>query len=137
VSHAGSRLLADLADRTTLTAQLSAVFAGRVAPQTVHDPGRVLTDIAAMIADGCECISDIATLAYQPGVFGPVASDSTFWRVLDAITETDLGLIEAGRAAAGGRLGPARGADRRRVAGLAGLRCAAAGPRRAAGAGDR
>jgi len=77
VSHAGSRLLADLADRTTLTAQLSAVFASRVAPQTAHDPGRVLIDLAVMIADGGECISDIATLADQPGVFGSVASDTT------------------------------------------------------------
>lgn len=45
VSDAGSRLLADLAGRTTLTAQLSAVFAGRAAPQTVHDSGRVLSDV--------------------------------------------------------------------------------------------
>jgi hypothetical protein len=30
VSQAGSRLLADLADQTTLTAQLSAVFVGRM-----------------------------------------------------------------------------------------------------------
>jgi hypothetical protein len=36
-----------------------------------------------MIAGGGECISDIAALADQPGVFGPVASDSTCWRVLD------------------------------------------------------
>jgi hypothetical protein len=55
-------------------------------PQTAHDPGRVLTDLAVMIADGSECISDIAALGDQPGMFGPVASDSTFWRVLDAIT---------------------------------------------------
>jgi Transposase DDE domain group 1 len=100
VSHAGSRLFADLADATTLTAQLSAVFAGRVAPQTAHDPGRVLTDLAVMIADGGECISDIATLADQPGVFGSVASDTTCWRVLDAVTADDLGAIEAARAAA-------------------------------------
>jgi len=100
VSHAGSRLLADLADRTTLTAQLSAVFTGRVAPQTAHDPGRVLTDVAVMIADGGECISDIAVLADQPGVFGPVASDSTCWRVLDSINTADLAAIGAARAAA-------------------------------------
>ncbi len=100
VSHAGSRLLADLADRTTLTAQLSAVFAARTAPQTAHDPGRVLTDLAVMIADGGECISDIATLADQPGVFGPVASDTTCWRVLDAVTAQDLGALDAARAAA-------------------------------------
>lgn len=100
VSHVGSRLLADLADRSTLTAELSAVFAGRVAPQTLHDPGRVLTDVAVMIADGGECLSDIATLADQPGVFGPVASDSTCWRVLDAVEDADLAAIAAARAAA-------------------------------------
>jgi hypothetical protein len=44
--------LADLGDATTLTAQLSAVFASRRAPQTMHDPGRVLIDLAVMIADG-------------------------------------------------------------------------------------
>jgi cytochrome b len=38
VSHVGARLLADLADRTTLIAQLSAMVAGRTAPQTAHDP---------------------------------------------------------------------------------------------------
>ena len=54
--------MADLADRTTLTAQLSAVFSARTAPQTLHDPGRVLVDLAVMLADGGECISDIATL---------------------------------------------------------------------------
>jgi hypothetical protein len=42
VSHAGSRLLADLADRTTLIRQLSELFAARTAAQTTHDPGRVL-----------------------------------------------------------------------------------------------
>jgi Transposase DDE domain group 1 len=100
VSHAGSRLLADLADRTTLTGQLSAVFAGRTVPQTAHDPGRVLVDLAVLIADGGETISDIATLGDQPGVFGVVASDSTCWRVLDSISDTDLDAIAAARAAA-------------------------------------
>jgi hypothetical protein len=77
VSHVGARLLAELADRTTLTAQLSEVFASRAAPQTAHDPGRVLVDVAVMLADGGECISDIVTLADQADLFGPVASDST------------------------------------------------------------
>jgi hypothetical protein len=61
VSRAGSRLLADLADQTMLTAQLSAVFGHRTAAQTAHDPGRVLVDLAVVIADGGEAISDIAT----------------------------------------------------------------------------
>jgi hypothetical protein len=73
VSHVGARLLADLADRTTLTGRLSELFASRTAPQTAHDPGRVLVDVAVMLADGGECISDIMTLADQADVFGPVA----------------------------------------------------------------
>lgn len=100
VSHAGSRLLADLADRSTLTAQLSGVFAGRVAPQTAHDPGRVLVDLAVMIADGGQCVSDIAVLADQPEVFGPGPSDSTCWRVLNSIGDAELSAIGTARAAA-------------------------------------
>jgi hypothetical protein len=100
VSHVGARLLADLADQTTLTARLSAVFASRATPQTSHDPGRVLVDVAVMLADGGECISDIAVLADQRDVFGPVASDSTCWRVLDSVSDDDLGGIAAARAAA-------------------------------------
>jgi Transposase DDE domain group 1 len=100
VSHVGARLLADLVDSTTLTGRLSAVLAARTAPQTVHDPGRVLVDVAVMLADGGQCISDIATLADQAAVFGPVASDSTCWRVLDSISTTDLHAIAVARAAA-------------------------------------
>jgi hypothetical protein len=41
----------------------------------------VLADLAVAIADGAECSSDIAVLAEQPALFGPVASDSTVWRL--------------------------------------------------------
>src|SRR4051812_21585130 len=42
VSHAGSRLLADVADRTTLTGKLAEVLAVLRKPRARHDPGRVL-----------------------------------------------------------------------------------------------
>jgi hypothetical protein len=100
VSHAGSRLLADSADRTTLTAGLSAGLAGLVRPRAVHDPGRVLVDLAVAVADGAECISDIAVLADQPGLFGPVASDSTVWRLLAQLDAPLLAAVAAARAAA-------------------------------------
>jgi len=109
VSHSGSRLLAEVADRTGLTHAMSEVFADRVAPQTAHDPGRVLVDLAVMIADGGEAISDIATLGHQPGLFGPVASDSTCWRVLDAVTTADLDALAAARAQARATAWLARG----------------------------
>ena len=66
VSHAGSRLLVDLADRTTLTGQLGEALTQLGRPRTVHGPGRVLVDLAVAVADGAECISDIAVLAEDP-----------------------------------------------------------------------
>jgi hypothetical protein len=100
VSHAGSRLLADLADRSMLTGQLSTALAGLGRPRAVHDPGRVLVDLAVAIADGAECISDIAVLADQPDLFGPVASDSTVWRLLAQLGAPELAAVAAARAAA-------------------------------------
>ena len=100
VSHAGARLLADLADKTTLTGELSEALAGVRGPRPRHDPGRVLVDLAVAIADGAEAICDIAVLADQSALFGPVASDSTCWRLLDALDERRLAMVAAARARA-------------------------------------
>jgi len=86
VSHAGSRLLADVADRTTLTGQLDEALVGLRKPRARHDPGRVLVDMAVAVADGATTISDVAVLADQAELFGPVASDSTCWRLLEPST---------------------------------------------------
>src|SRR5512133_1760607 len=99
VSHAGSRVLADLADRSTLTRELAEALAQLGRPRTVHGPGRVLVDLAVAVADGAECISDIAVLADQPALFGAVASDSTVWRLLDQLGQSELAAIAAARAA--------------------------------------
>src|SRR4051812_50017242 len=75
-----------------------------------HDPGRVLADVAVMLADGGEAISDLAVLRDQPELFGPVASTATAWRVLDRIDQAALGRLRQARAAAreGARAAPAR-----------------------------
>lgn len=113
VSHAGSRLLADLADVTTLTAELSEALDGVRGPRPRHDPGRVLVDLAVAIADGAEAISDITMLADQQMLFGPVASDSTCWRLLDALDERRLAAVaQAPGTSPRGRLGAA-GRDHR------------------------
>ena len=100
VSHAGSRLLADLADATTLTGELAEALDGVRGARPRHDPGRVLVDLAVAIADGAQAISDIAILADQPALFGPVASDSTCWRLLDALTDRQLRAVAGARARA-------------------------------------
>ena len=100
VSHAGSRLLADVADKTTLTAQLAEDLAGLRKPRARHDPGRVLVDMAVAVADGASTISDVAVLADQAALFGPVASDSTCWRLLERLDAAQLGAVARARAAA-------------------------------------
>jgi hypothetical protein len=85
VSHAGSRLLADLADATGLRAAFTEALRGLRPRGTGHDPGRVAVDLAVMLADGGQAISDLALRRDQPGVFGPVASTPTAWRLLAGI----------------------------------------------------
>jgi hypothetical protein len=42
------------------------------------------------VADGATTISDVAVLADQAALFGPVASDSTYWRLLDRLDTAQL-----------------------------------------------
>jgi hypothetical protein len=100
VSHAGARLLADLAEQAGLSGQLSSALHGLRRLRARHDPGQVLTDLAVAIADGAECISDIAALVDQPGLFGPAASDTTLWRLLERLNAARLGDVALARAAA-------------------------------------
>ena len=106
VSHAGTVLLAELADRVGLTAALSEATDGLRERRAGHDPGRVLVDVAVAIADGAVTISDVQALADQQGLHGPagsVASTSTIWRVLDAVAKAPGMLAEIRRARAQAR----------------------------------
>src|SRR6266542_1895501 len=91
VSHAGTALLAELADRTGLTTALSRVLAPTRERRSEHDPGRVVRDLALMLCDGGDCVSDLAALRGQQALFGPIASESTAHRVVKSI---DDGLLE-------------------------------------------
>jgi len=97
VNHAGAALLAETADRLGLTGALSARLAGLRQRRGGHDPGRVVRDLAVMLAVGGDALCDLRSLRDQPALFGPVASDSTAWRVIDDIAE--VGLLDAVRAA--------------------------------------
>ncbi len=66
--------------------------------EPVHDRGRVLTDVAVMLADGGEAIADIDVLRHQGGVLGPVASPPTVWRALDEVTSGRSKKIQTARA---------------------------------------
>jgi len=97
VTHAGAALLAECADRLGLTGALSAGLAGLRQRRSAHDPGRVVRDLAVMLADGGDALCDLRALRDQGVLFGPVASDATAWRVIDGIVEH--GLLDGLRAA--------------------------------------
>ena len=100
VSHVGSGLLAGMADRSGLTVAFSDALSRLRERRSAHDPGRVLTDLAVLLADGGRSISDLAVLGDQPTLFIPVASTATAWRVLDKVDPVLLTRLRAARAVA-------------------------------------
>ena len=97
VGHAGAALLRELADRLGLTGALGWHQAdGR----RRHPDAAVLRDLAVVLADGGDCLSDLAVLRDQSELFGPVASTPTAWRVVDRLARDPDGLarLRAARA---------------------------------------
>lgn len=104
VSHAGSALLAELADAVGLRTGLSAAMAPTRQRRSAHDPGDVLIDLAVMLIDGGDCLSDLKVLREQPELFGQVASDPTAWRAIDALDAAATERVDKARAAARARV---------------------------------
>ena len=77
VSHAGTALLAEMADRSGLTAGMSKAMADCGISWRRHDPGVVLTHLAVAIADGADCLSDFSAISESAELFGEMASLST------------------------------------------------------------
>ena len=103
VSHAGAVLLTETIAVTGLGRALSAALARWRPRLAVHDPAKVLLDLAVGLAVGGDCLADIALLRSQPGVFGLVASDPTVSRTIDRLARDAtpvLAAIDTARAAA-------------------------------------
>jgi hypothetical protein len=103
VSQAGMVLLAEAARVTGLGQGLSAGLARWRAPRAVHDPGKIIADLATTVALGGDCLADVAVLRAQPQLAGPVASDPVISRLtatLAADAPRALRAIRKARAAA-------------------------------------
>ena len=103
VSQAGGVALLETVRASGLDRKLSDALSPWRKPTAVHDPGKVLLDLAVSLALGGDCLADIAVLREQPGVYGPVASDPTVSRMVDALAADApraLAAINTARAAA-------------------------------------
>src|SRR5450756_2408396 len=103
VGQAGGVLLTRTVTATGLDRALSAALAGWRKPLAVHDPGKIITDLALSLALGGDCLADLAVLRAEPGVYGRVASDPTVSRAIAALAAdapAALRAIDTARAAA-------------------------------------
>jgi Transposase DDE domain group 1 len=106
VSHAGAALIAETADRVGLTSALDRALGDLFERTPTHSPGRVVRDLAVMLADGGDALCDLGVVRDQEALFGPVASDATAYRLIERIA-ADPGALE--------RIGDARAEARSRV----------------------
>ncbi|MGW0885674.1 IS1380 family transposase [Streptomyces sp. NPDC002671] len=83
VSQAGAVLLVETVRKSGLDAAISAALAPWRKSRTVHDPGKVLLDMALATALDGDCLADVAMLRAEVDVFGPVASDPTVSRLIN------------------------------------------------------
>ena len=115
VSHAGSALLAQVADKTGLTRALSHELEPLQLRAGSHDRGRVVRDLAVLLADGGDCLADLGAIRDQGALFGAAASDSTAFRVIDQIAGDPeaIGWLRAAHARARARVWELAGAPER------------------------
>jgi hypothetical protein len=106
VSHAGTLLLTETIAQVGLDRALSATLERWRPRLAIHDPAKVMLDLALGLAVGGDCLADIAVLRAEPGVFGAVASDPTVSRTIDRLADdatTVLAAIDTARATARAR----------------------------------
>jgi hypothetical protein len=102
-SRAGTALLTGLCDAIGFTAAL--VGAVSVHSRSVrHEPGRIVRDLAVMLADGGDCLTDLGVLRDQQVLFGDVASDATAYRCVERLDERMLARLREARALARARV---------------------------------
>jgi hypothetical protein len=103
ISSSGGLLLREVVRSSRIDRLLSVGLAPWQSRRTVHDPGKVLVDLATAVALGGDCAADLAVVRSQPELFGAVASDPTVSRLIARLAtdvEISLPAIRAARAEA-------------------------------------
>ncbi|MEV5576068.1 IS1380 family transposase [Spirillospora sp. NPDC052269] len=99
VGQAGGVLLTETLRVTGLDRALSEGLVRWRRPRAVHDPGKVVADLALMLALGGDGLSDIAILRAEPELFGPVPSDPTVSRLVRTLADAGPQALRAIRTA--------------------------------------
>ena len=112
VGQAGGMLLTRTALVSGLAAGLSRALLPWRKPLAVHDPGKIVSDLAISLALGGDCLADVGLLRAEPAVYGRVASDPTISRLIATLAADAPAVLKA--------IDQARAEARARVWALAG-----------------
>ena len=85
LTTSGGVLLTKTVQVSGLGAELTAAMAPWRTAATVHDPAKIVLDLALTLATGGDCVADVATVRAQPQLYGQVASDPTISRVISRL----------------------------------------------------
>ena len=85
-AHVGLHALGSFADKIGLGASLSRCIEPTGERQPLHDRGKVLVQMALVLAGGGESCSDVEHLRVQATLFGSVPSDTTVFRTFHELT---------------------------------------------------
>ncbi|WP_371778509.1 IS1380 family transposase [Streptosporangium subroseum] len=99
ISQSGTLLLLETLRVTGLDHALSEQLQRWQPTRAIHDPGKIIADLAVSLALGGDCLADIALLRSQPELFGPIASDPTVSRLIDRLAADTTKALKAIRAA--------------------------------------
>jgi len=99
ISSAGGALLIGTAAAVDIDQALSEGLRPGRGQCAVHDPGKVLLDLAVAVALGGDCLADVAVVRAQPDLFADVASDPTVSRLVAALAAAAPAALAAVRQA--------------------------------------
>lgn len=103
LGQAGGMLLTETVRSSGLGYHLRQALAPWKKPLAIHDPAKVLTDIAITLGLGGDTLSDSSVLQDEPDLYGPVASNSTITRLIRTLAndaDQVLAAIDNARATA-------------------------------------
>jgi hypothetical protein len=112
VGHGGGALLTSTVLASGLDVAMSEALRPWRKAWAIHDPGKILIDLALTLALGGDCLADAAVVRGEPGVYGPVASNPVISRLVALLGQDDGRAVKA--------ISQAAATARARVWGLAG-----------------
>ncbi|MGO2718264.1 MAG: transposase, partial [Brevibacterium aurantiacum] len=104
LGHPGGLLLTETVHTSGLGHHLKAALAPWKKPFAVHDPGKILLDLAITLGLGGDALSDTTAVRDEPDLYGPVASNPTITRIIQFLaSDVDRGLAAINQARAAAR----------------------------------